>query len=291
MRIVTLSDHTTDKASALASARRAKYDAKCAAFALILARQAQVVEACRKKVHDARARRAWWAWIKAWFKLWEEKGRFIGRQPQLEAAGRDEAVWNAGKEGEDRVAARLGSQLSDEWTLIQGYENPKGEIDQVLVGPQAVVAIEIKFTSGVVHISGDRWSRDKYDNYGNLVETGVAITDRGGRSPSRQLNEAADELREFLKSRFGVKVVHRMVVLSHDKAQLGRVDEPTVRCIVTLVQLDGGILVSRMPFIYDEAMRAKVVTGIADAHARLRSRRSSARAGRGGKQRTTAAAT
>ncbi len=59
-------------------------------------------------------------------------------------------------------------------------------------GPEGIAAIEIKHLNGVIHCRRDRWRRDKYDNYGNMVERGVAIQDRGGRSPSRQVNEVAD---------------------------------------------------------------------------------------------------
>ena len=120
------------------------------------------------------------------------------RRPQRAPGGDAESIWRAGKEGEDRVAAALGGVLVDDWTMFRGYRNPGGEIDQVLVGPSGVVAIEVKYVNGKAHIEGDRWTLDRYDNYGNLVERGVPMTDGGGRSPSAQLNAAASRLEWFL---------------------------------------------------------------------------------------------
>jgi hypothetical protein len=83
-------------------------------------------------------------------------------------AGREEIVWASGNQGERRVSEFLSSQLSGDWVLISGYKNSKGEIDQILLGPRGIFAIEIKFLNGVIHCDGDLWQRDKYDKYGNL---------------------------------------------------------------------------------------------------------------------------
>ena len=160
---------------------------------------------------------------------------YMPRRPRRAPGGDAESIWRAGKEGEDRVAAALGGVLGDDWTMFRGYRNPGGEIDQVLVGPSGVVAIEVKHVNGKVHISGDRWTRDKYDNYGNLVERGAPMADGGGRSPSAQLNAAASRLERFLSERApGAGRVRRAVILSHDKSELGRVSKPSVDCALTL---------------------------------------------------------
>ena len=49
---------------------------------------------------------------------------------------------------------------------------------------------------------GDSWRFEKFDRFGNLVSRGT-LADRGGRSPSVQLNEPADLLEQFLGSRGG----------------------------------------------------------------------------------------
>ena len=55
--------------------------------------------------------------------------------------------------------------------------------------------------NGTVFVSGDTWELDKYDSYGNLVESGRAIEDRRGRSPSAQVNGALKPLERFLSRR------------------------------------------------------------------------------------------
>ena len=160
---------------------------------------------------------------------------YMPSRPRRAPVGDAESVWRAGKEGEDRVAAALDGVLGDDWTLFRGYKNPGGEIDQVLVGPSGVIAIEVKYVNGRVHISGDKWTRDKYDNYGNLVERGASMSDGGGRSPSAQLNAAASRLEWFLEKQSpGAGRVSRAVVLSHDKSELGRVSKPSVDYALTL---------------------------------------------------------
>ena len=68
---------------------------------------------------------------------------------------------------------------------------------------------------------------DKYDNYGNLVEQ-RPIADRKGRSPSVQLNEAADDLERFLRERRHPVTVQRVVILAHRRSRLGAREHLTV---------------------------------------------------------------
>jgi hypothetical protein len=129
--------------------------------------------------------------------------------------------------GEDLIAAQLGRALGDDWTLLRGYRNRRGEIDDLLLGPRGLFAIEVKNLNATVHVDGDRWRADKYDNYGNLVEQWT-ITDRKGRSPSQQVNESADELERFLHERGQQIAIQRVVVLTHRRSRLGPSRHPTV---------------------------------------------------------------
>jgi len=79
-----------------------------------------------------------------------------------------------------------------------------------------------------VHVDGDRWRADKYDNYGNLVEQRV-IADRKGRSPSVQLSEPAEALERFLHARGQPVAVQRVVVLTHRRSRLGTCRNLTVQ--------------------------------------------------------------
>ena len=110
--------------------------------------------------------------------------------------------------------------LSDDWHLFRGYKNRRGEIDHLLVGPGGVWAIEVKTKPVRVHIDGDDWSFEKFDNYGNLVGTGV-LTEGGGRSWARQVSDSARALETFLGSRGQTARVHTVVVLVHQRGELG----------------------------------------------------------------------
>jgi Nuclease-related domain len=131
---------------------------------------------------------------------------------------RRDLAWSAGNQGEQAVLSHLARILNDQWTVVKGYRNSKGEIDFVAVGPTGVVAIEVKNVNGHVSCDGDRWWIDKQDKYGNWVEHEKPMTDRTGRSPARQVNESAGQLQSFLASR-GVNLkVSRIVILAHPKS-------------------------------------------------------------------------
>jgi hypothetical protein len=159
--------------------------------------------------------------------VWAEKRR-APRQPVIGTDETDEQERiRAGIAGEQLVAAQLGRALGDDWTLLRGYRNRRGEIDHLLLGHKGLFAIEVKNLNATVHVDGDRWRADKYDNYGNLVEQ-RPVTDRKGRSPSEQLNESADELEQFLHERGQQVIIQRVVVLTHRRSRLGPSRHPTV---------------------------------------------------------------
>ena len=87
--------------------------------------------------------------------------------------------------------------------------------------------MEVKHRNATVYVDGDDWWFDKYDRYGNLVEQG-RITDGGGRSPSRQVNDPADDLQRFLNRRGQQVTIQRIVVLTHPRSKLGSYRNPTV---------------------------------------------------------------
>jgi hypothetical protein len=145
----------------------------------------------------------------------------------------------AGIKGEDTVAAYLGGVLDDGWTLLRGYRNKRGEIDGLLLGRKGVVAIEVKHLNGTVYCDGDDWWSDKYDKYGNLVEREKRIADRGGRSPSVQLNEPASELERFLNSRGSPVSIQRVVLLTHPQSKVGPCRNQTVHIGISASTVTG----------------------------------------------------
>lgn len=134
----------------------------------------------------------------------------------------------AGSEGETKVLEMLARQFDDQWVAIRGYCNRGGETDILLLGPTAVVAIEVKFLNAVIRVNGKDWTRDKVDRFGNLVERDRPVTDAAGRSPAAQVNAVADALQAQLARRGHRVRVARAVVLAHPASRLAQVRDPGV---------------------------------------------------------------
>jgi Nuclease-related domain len=228
MQVVELSNHPGDMLTD-ASRRRAATQARAqSGYEDALIQHQSRVQTVRVKRDRARAQHNWWAWLRLAFGVLAEKRR-RPRRPVPDSGPTDaEEKIRAGIAGEQLVAAELGRALGDEWTLLRGYRNRRGEIDHLLLGPRGLFAIEVKNINATVHVSGDLWQADRYDNYGNLVEQ-RPIADRRGRSPSEQLNESADELQRFLRERGQSIAVQRVVVLTHRRSRLGSRENLTVR--------------------------------------------------------------
>ena len=194
MRVVELSNHPGRMLSEIRGKRQTAEQLERSRYAKAMARHEASLRRARRARDQARARRQWLSWLRLALAARRER-RQAPRPPALlaggRAGGRDidrEEILAAGLAGEELVATGLGRKLDDEWTLIRGYRNRRGEIDDLLLGPRGVVAIEVKYRNATVHCDGDDWRFDKYDNYGNLREQG-RLADGGGRSPSVQLNE------------------------------------------------------------------------------------------------------
>jgi hypothetical protein len=167
----------------------------------------------------------------------------VGRQPvpqliQISPPSNNECAMAAGNLGEDLVLKALAYALNDEWTVLKGYRNNKGEVDLIAVGPDGIAALEVKHLNGEIHCCGDNWWKDKFDRFGNLVECQVPIRDRGARSPSRQVNEVADALEQFLAKHGTARRIVRIVVLSNQKSTYGGMSEISVNWITRLDDLN-----------------------------------------------------
>lgn len=229
MRVVELSNHPGRMLSQIRSRRQSAEQAERARFEKALARHEAGVARARRARDQARARRQWLSWLRLALAVRRQRRR-APRPPAPAAAGATtdrEQILAAGLTGEELVATALDRELDDEWTLIRGYRNRRGEIDQVLLGPRGLVAIEVKYRNATVRCEGDDWQFDKYDNYGNLVEHG-RMTDGRGRPPSVQLNEPADALEGLLRSRGHPVPVQRVVLLTHPRSRIGSCHRATV---------------------------------------------------------------
>jgi hypothetical protein len=227
MRVIELSNHPADMLTDVRHRRQATQKRAQARYEDALIQHQARVNTVRVKRDRARHNRRWWTWLRLVFAVWAQKRRGPAKPaPQAADADTEEKI-RAGIAGEQLVAAELSRALDDDWTLLRGYRNRRGEIDHLLLGPRGLFAIEVKNINATVHIDGDRWRADKYDNYGNLVEQ-HPVEDRRGRSPSEQLNDSAAELERFLHQRGQPVTVQRVVVLTHRRSRLGPSHHPTV---------------------------------------------------------------
>ena len=97
------------------------------------------------------------------------------------------------------MADELAEALDDEWILLRGYCNSRGEIDALLLGPRGLFAIEEKYRSVRVYIRGDEWMAEQIDKYGKSRSAHFPIRDGKGRSPSEQVKEPVAALSRWLR--------------------------------------------------------------------------------------------
>ena len=74
---------------------------------------------------------------------------------------REYRIYNAGWEGEKRVAKLLSSNLSDDYLLINDLylHNGGGDMDHVVLAPNGIFVLETKNWSGDICCDGDEWHR------------------------------------------------------------------------------------------------------------------------------------
>ena len=227
MRIVQLSDHPGERLQAVQQQRQFVAEQTLARYEQKLAKHCASVAAAGAIRDEARAQRRWLAWLRGVLAVWAEQGRAPTRPVSYHGTTDQEEILTAGMAGEQLVANELGRALDDDWVLVRGYRNPNGEIDHLLLGPRGLFAMEVKHRNATVYVDGDEWRFDKYDRFGNLVEQG-RITDRGGRSPSRQVNDSADALQRFLNRCRQQVTIERIVILTHPRSELSSYRNLTV---------------------------------------------------------------
>jgi hypothetical protein len=182
----------------------------------------------RRRAEHKASRRWWQVWTR--YRQQREITRLRDETPVVDAEKLHRlAGQQAGASAEDQVADDLRGALSDDWTLLSGYTNRRGEVDHLLVGPGGVWAIEVKGRGVRVHVRGDEWTYEKFDRYRNPVESGV-LENRRGRSWGRQVSEVAGRLEWFLGERQVPVRVQSVVVVVNDRAEVGA---------VTSLQIDG----------------------------------------------------
>lgn len=270
MRIIELSDHVGDRISQFQAEREEAFQEKV----LRWKKRGAAIDSARRRQRVRRARawkqRRWGAVLLLGLKHFLTEQKRWPARPVKDRPGRQEIIWLEGQAGEQRVTDLLQKHLDDRWTLLQGYHNPLGEIDQILVGPGGVHAIEVKFKNGVVHCNGDRWSVDRYDRYGNCVERSVPFRDNGGRSPARQLSEPCRMLAGYLSKPIPDIRLHRHVVLSHPSSRVGNLKDLTIDSVSTVGDRRFPACLFKDAEALDDATADRVVELIEQSHRRAK---------------------
>lgn len=166
------------------------------------------------------------------------------------------AMHSARKEGGRQAKIFLASLLGDDWMMIHGYQNSAGGIGQLLVGVHGVVAMTSLHLDATVHCHGDKWRAEKFDHRAGTRIGEMHLHDQAGRSPGTQLNQAADELEQFLRSSGAEIKVLRVVLLNHPRSQVGEALRQTVHIFASPYDL--GRWLHDLPKILDRAGRRQL---------------------------------
>lgn len=257
MRVVLLSDHPGDLLKRARLRGDKQHQRAMAEYRSALRQHEAEVRKLKATRDQAGASRRWLAWLRGVFAVRRARRRAPTPPPKVGAPTDEESMLAAGVAGEQIVADEFGRALGDDWVLLRGYKNSRGEIDHLLLGPKGIVAIEVKAINGTVHCDGDNWRVDRFDRYGNLVDQ-HSIGDAGGRhrSPSVQLNEPADALEDFLRSRGQDVDVLRVVLLAHPRSKVGTCRRATVNVFTRASEVTRLLTKVKQPF--DRAARAKL---------------------------------
>lgn len=202
-------------------------------------RQADLRQA-KDQVRAARRAKPWWK-ILLFVPTPEQRSAVAYRQDveqrirrvhqEMEQIDQRIRQQTAGAQGENLLEQGL-AHLPDEWVMLRGYRNRRGEADHVLVGPGGIWLVEVKYRRVRLHVRGDEWWYEKLDSYGNAVENGWA-TDRTGRSWGDQVNDVAQDLRSWLSRNHHDMPVYTAVMLMHHQAQLGQTLDLAVNLLGT----------------------------------------------------------
>lgn len=186
---------------------------------------------------------------------------FAARRARQQAQTEDlrlasaEFVNAARQSGAQHAVKMLSAELGGDWILVRGYQNSAGGIGQLLVGTHGVMALTSLSLDATVRCHGDKWHAERLDkHYQSLGE--VSLNDHAGRSPSAQLNHAADELEKFLKSA-GMRItVLRAVLLNHFNSRVEESNRPTVQIFTSVYEL--GTWLRDLPKVLDKGQRKKI---------------------------------
>lgn len=214
------------------------------------------VESLREERGQARSEGRWLAWLRLTFAVSGAKREATRQQVASTLPTAREQAISAGRNAERRVADELAGALGDEWILLRGYCNSRGEIDALLLGPRGLFAIEEKYRSVRVYIRGDEWTAEQIDKYGKSRSARFPIRDGKGRSPSEQVKEPVAALSRWLSTSKRGTPITPVVLLTHPGARVGSIQDSTVRVERSVRRLLALVELSR--YALDAGRRADI---------------------------------
>ena len=232
MQHVLLSDHHEEHLRRLRGEREQRYQQARIAYQQELKSYDEAVTELAETARTAFRHLRLFQGAGAWWRHRSLLKRGDPQAPLLEGPTVEEQRRQADADAGQRLGADLLAALPGAaWTLLKGYQNHKGDIDYLVIGPVGVLALACQHLSGTIICTKDRWMRQKYDPKGAPV-TQVPIVDRTGRTPTQQLNESVTVLIEGL-SRKGVNCeISRAVVLTHPDVRLSTVEASTIQILL-----------------------------------------------------------
>ncbi len=238
MRIVILSDHAETTLTKRAVQRERDYERKLAAYNEERRQWKEKNLLIMEHMADQFRHGLLWGAAKHLWRLLKRLANPGPAEPAKQLPDETDAIWAAGKEGQDMLITYLKERLDDTWTLYCGYCNGRGEIDALLVGPDGFFAMEIKHINGIISCDGGNWWRDRKDSSGCIIAEHVPISDRTGRSPSRQLTEPAEVLDRYIAGHIEGYPSRKMVIITHPSAELGSFESLEINSIKLLEDWD-----------------------------------------------------
>jgi hypothetical protein len=251
--------------------RQEEQEAARARYEEALAEHNAHIDSLRTERRNTRSNRQLWTWLTLSLAV-RRAQQAPPEQPSITAEATDqEEILSAGARGEQLAASHFAARLQASWTMFCGYRNRGGEIDQLLLGPTGLWAVEVKHRNATVECEGDEWWYQHYDKYGKLMRQG-SIVDGGGRSPSQQLNMPGDALEQFLRSRGHAISIRRVVLLTHPNSMVKYCGDLTVDLVTESADevLD---LMSSTPQVLNQVQAEDLETLIVRDHHRHNSRR------------------
>ncbi len=153
MKKIILSDHVTEAVDKMYGEREARNASRMDNYHNKLKERQDRIDEERRLLKQAWKKRRP---LKTMGRVFGWLGAMMVAKPCVpvpEGPGDEERRYTSGREGELKVDEYLGPLLGDEWTVLAGCRNIKGEIDRILVGPEGIFSMEIKNTNGQVSSS------------------------------------------------------------------------------------------------------------------------------------------